>query len=102
MISDALGVKLGHRRVSSSIFHMQLRSMCLTASVQKLQRRIANSRGLSLATALASPARANAVDGKAESRKQEVTRPDGKEVTVVAKRKYRRHPKVSLRKPAAD
>ena len=72
---DALGVKLGHRR--------------------KLQRKIANSRGLSSDRALGSPSRNTPSDdaqdlrqsGKKSEAKEGASGPHG------AKRKYRRHPK---------
>ncbi|KAG9505923.1 hypothetical protein J7337_002896 [Fusarium musae] len=71
---DALGVKLGHRR--------------------KLQRRIANARGISPSVSLVTPARPTSEDAKSDSVQPEPTRtelpPDGQ---GVAKRKYRRHPK---------
>nr|RBQ92048.1 hypothetical protein FVER53263_08051 [Fusarium verticillioides] len=71
---DALGVKLGHRR--------------------KLQRRIANARGISPSVSLVTPARPTSEDAKSDSVQLEPTRtelpPDGQ---GVAKRKYRRHPK---------
>jgi len=71
---DALGVKLGHRR--------------------KLQRRIANSRGLAPEASLVSPTRANGEEPKPEAVKPEQPRLDAKDVAIVTKRKYRRHPKV--------
>lgn len=77
---DALGVKLGHRR--------------------KLQRRIANARGVAPDVALASPTRASVEDTRAGA---EVQKPEASAVPstdsrensngVVQKRKYRRHPK---------
>lgn len=72
---DALGVKLGHRR--------------------KLQRKIANSRGLSADRALASPTQTTPVDDRLlEEPKPSLVRTDTKDVvTQGAKRKYRRHPK---------
>ncbi|KAI1253075.1 hypothetical protein MGN70_005283 [Eutypa lata] len=70
---DALGVKLGHRR--------------------KLQRRIANSRGLGPEISLVSPARTSIEDGKYDPGRSEAARPDSRDSTAVAKRKYRRHPK---------
>jgi hypothetical protein len=74
---DALGVKLGHRR--------------------KLQRKIANSRGLSSDRALASPSRNTPSDDRlADDHKQGGTKSEGKEGGSGphgAKRKYRRHPK---------
>lgn len=71
---DALGVKLGHRR--------------------KLQRKIANSRGLSSDRALQSPRHTPSDDRQPEEPKSG-TKADGKEGVGVqgAKRKYRRHPK---------
>ncbi|EFQ26250.1 HMG box protein [Colletotrichum graminicola M1.001] len=70
---DALGVKLGHRR--------------------KLQRRIANSRGLAPDASLISPTRATAEEPKLEAQRFEQPRLEVKDGPVVTKRKYRRHPK---------
>ncbi|KAK2002215.1 HMG box protein [Colletotrichum falcatum] len=70
---DALGVKLGHRR--------------------KLQRRIANSRGLAPDASLISPTRATAEEPKPDAHRSEQPRPEVKDGPVVTKRKYRRHPK---------
>ncbi|KAL2255680.1 hypothetical protein VTK26DRAFT_2898 [Humicola hyalothermophila] len=73
---DALGVKLGHRR--------------------KLQRRIANFRGIAPETSLVSPIHPSAEDQRAhDGVKAESPRLEGREVVsvVVTKRKYRRHPK---------
>lgn len=71
---DALGVKLGHRR--------------------KLQRRIANARGISPSVSLVTTVRQTSEDVKSDSVQAEPTRtelpPEGQ---GVAKRKYRRHPK---------
>jgi hypothetical protein len=79
---DALGVKLGHRR--------------------KLQRKIANSRGLSADRALGSP-RQTPVDEKAiEEQKSAGNKADGKDRNGApqgSKRKYRRHPKVDENSP---
>lgn len=77
---DALGVKLGHRR--------------------KLQRRIANARGVAPDVALASPTRASVEEVRAGAEAQKPEAPaqpstDSRENVngVVQKRKYRRHPK---------
>jgi hypothetical protein len=82
---DAMGVKLGHRR--------------------KLQRKIANSRGLSPDRALASPAWNTPNDERqVEDQRVGAARADGRESGAAsgsgtgsgpqgAKRKYRRHPK---------
>ncbi|KXH61141.1 HMG box protein [Colletotrichum salicis] len=70
---DALGVKLGHRR--------------------KLQRRIANSRGLAPDASLVSPTRASAEEPKPETQRPDQPRLEVKEGPVATKRKYRRHPK---------
>lgn len=77
---DALGVKLGHRR--------------------KLQRRIANARGIAPSISLASPAKPT----PEETKQQEPPKPKSRSETVtegggVAKRKYRRHPKPDDRAP---
>lgn len=77
---DALGVKLGHRR--------------------KLQRRIANARGIAPSVSLASPLRANPEEVKNEGVRVEATRPEnGQEGAGVVKRKYRRHPKPDENSP---
>lgn len=74
---DALGVKLGHRR--------------------KLQRKIANSRGLSPDRALASPSRNTPSDtGQTDDHSHGGSKSepkDGGSGSHGAKRKYRRHPK---------
>ncbi|KAK3185322.1 hypothetical protein K4F52_005824 [Lecanicillium sp. MT-2017a] len=74
---DALGVKLGHRR--------------------KLQRRIANARGIAPSVLLANALSHNGDDAKPNSPnalKRESTRSEaGSEGNGVTKRKYRRHPK---------
>ncbi|AEO53511.1 hypothetical protein MYCTH_2294934 [Thermothelomyces thermophilus ATCC 42464] len=73
---DALGVKLGHRR--------------------KLQRRIANSRGIAPDASLVSPTQAAIEDLKLQDGiHPEPPAAEGRETvgTVVTKRKYRRHPK---------
>jgi hypothetical protein len=69
---DALGVKLGHRR--------------------KLQRRIANYRGIAPDASLAS-ARTSIEDARHDANRADVGRADAKVEPVVTKRKYRRHPK---------
>ncbi|KAG4415001.1 hypothetical protein IFR04_011875 [Cadophora malorum] len=73
---DALGVKLGHRR--------------------KLQRKIANSRGLSSDRALASPRNTPTDDRHGDEQKPAGIKgevKDGGGSVPGAKRKYRRHPK---------
>lgn len=73
---DALGVKLGHRR--------------------KLQRRIANSRGIAPDASLVSPTQSSAEELKLQdAAKTEAAAIDSRETVgvVVTKRKYRRHPK---------
>ncbi|KAI0870041.1 hypothetical protein GGS24DRAFT_125862 [Hypoxylon argillaceum] len=70
---DALGVKLGHRR--------------------KLQRRIANYRGVAPDVSLVSPTRTSIEDARHDSNRVDVGRTDVKVGPIVAKRKYRRHPK---------
>lgn len=77
---------------------------------QKLQRRIANARGISPSTSLVSPARPAVEDVKPDTPRTELSRPEAThEVQGVAKRKYRRHPKVRenlshlvQRRPATD
>ncbi|KAF3055923.1 FACT complex subunit SSRP1 [Daldinia childiae] len=70
---DALGVKLGHRR--------------------KLQRRIANYRGVAPETSLVSPTCTSIEDARVESNRTESIKSEKSDGTTVAKRKYRRHPK---------
>jgi len=72
---DALGVKLGHRR--------------------KLQRKIANSRGISSDRALASPRHTPNDDRVSEDSRPVGPRVESKDAVPPqgAKRKYRRHPK---------
>ncbi|KAI5850154.1 hypothetical protein GGS23DRAFT_598201 [Durotheca rogersii] len=70
---DALGVKLGHRR--------------------KLQRRIANYRGLAPDASLISPTRTSIEDVRLDSTRAEPVKSDKSDGATVAKRKYRRHPK---------
>ncbi|KAK4105492.1 hypothetical protein N658DRAFT_121285 [Parathielavia hyrcaniae] len=74
---DALGVKLGHRR--------------------KLQRRIANSRGVAPDASLVSPTQSTAEELKPQDyvKPEPPTIESCREVVslVIAKRKYRRHPK---------
>jgi hypothetical protein len=72
---DALGVKLGHRR--------------------KLQRKIANSRGLSSDRALASPRHTPSDERQSDEQRNatKVENKDGNGAPHGAKRKYRRHPK---------
>ncbi|KPM35091.1 hypothetical protein AK830_g11491 [Neonectria ditissima] len=61
---------------------------------QKLQRRIANARGISPSTSLVTPGRPAAEDVKTDGSRPEPSRPETThEVQGVAKRKYRRHPK---------
>ncbi|KAK3988126.1 hypothetical protein QBC44DRAFT_371452 [Cladorrhinum sp. PSN332] len=73
---DALGVKLGHRR--------------------KLQRRIANSRGIAADASLVSPTQPSIEELRLQDQQRSdaprlETREPG--IVIVAKRKYRRHPK---------
>ncbi|KAI1767556.1 hypothetical protein GGR53DRAFT_526406 [Hypoxylon sp. FL1150] len=76
---DALGVKLGHRR--------------------KLQRRIANYRGIAPETSLVSPTRTSIEDPRLEPNRAEPAKPEKPDGASVAKRKYRRHPKVDDNAP---
>jgi hypothetical protein len=71
---DALGVKLGHRR--------------------KLQRRIANARGIAPSVFLPSTVKASLEDAKQEGVRPEQGKTEtNNETAGVVKRKYRRHPK---------
>ncbi|KAK4181620.1 hypothetical protein QBC36DRAFT_66537 [Triangularia setosa] len=73
---DTLGVKLGHRR--------------------KLQRRIANTRGIAPDVSLVSPTQPSIEDLRLQDpQRTDASRQDARDtgVVVVTKRKYRRHPK---------
>ncbi|KAI1433753.1 hypothetical protein GGR50DRAFT_695803 [Xylaria sp. CBS 124048] len=70
---DALGVKLGHRR--------------------KLQRRIANYRGVAPDVSLAQTARPSIEEARHDANRADFGRPNGKLPPSIIKRKYRRHPK---------
>ncbi|KAG6021361.1 hypothetical protein E4U40_005361 [Claviceps sp. LM458 group G5] len=71
---DALGVKLGHRR--------------------KLQRRIADARGIAPSISLSLSTKPSLDESKQDGLRQEVPHTDVKpDSRGVAKRKYRRHPK---------
>ncbi|KAL8370681.1 hypothetical protein RB595_000849 [Gaeumannomyces hyphopodioides] len=80
---DALGVKLGHRR--------------------KLQRRIANSRGVAPEAALASPTVSPTQRSLEEQQRQDAQRAETPRADaaagIVTKRKYRRHPKADENAP---
>ncbi|KLU87744.1 hypothetical protein MAPG_06737 [Magnaporthiopsis poae ATCC 64411] len=80
---DALGVKLGHRR--------------------KLQRRIANSRGVAPEAALASPTISPTQRNLEEQQRQDAHRAETPRadaaVGIITKRKYRRHPKADENAP---
>jgi hypothetical protein len=74
---DALGVKLGHRR--------------------KLQRRIANTRGIAPIGNLVSPTRPSIEDFRGDQHRQDAADADrnhSASAAAITKRKYRRHPKV--------
>ncbi|KAI0175695.1 hypothetical protein GGR52DRAFT_324915 [Hypoxylon sp. FL1284] len=76
---DTLGVKLGHRR--------------------KLQRRIANYRGIAPEASLVSPTRTSIEDGRLEPNRTEPLKSQKPDGTIGTKRKYRRHPKVDENAP---
>jgi len=67
-----------------------------TRCEQKLQRRIANFRGLAPDAALVSPSQISIEDPRLDAQKPEPSVADHRDSTngIVAKRKYRRHPKV--------
>lgn len=72
---------------------------------QKLQRRIANSRGVAPDVSLVSPTQAAVEELKLQDVvKTEVPAVDGREVVVpvATKRKYRRHPKVGSDTPSYE
>jgi hypothetical protein len=67
--------------------------------LQKLQRRVANFRGIAPDASLVSPTRLSAEDFKREDVvKTEPPALEGRETVavIVTKRKYRRHPKVGF------
>ncbi|OAA43233.1 high-mobility group 20A [Metarhizium rileyi] len=78
---DALGVKLGHRR--------------------KLQRRIANARGIAPSVSLSSSAKQVPDESNQDGVRRDATRVEGTaaEPNGVTKRKYRRHPKPDENSP---
>jgi hypothetical protein len=87
-----LGVKLGHRRVISAFPAFLTGEE--TDVLQKLQRRIANARGIAPSVSL--PLKPKPDEVKQDGSRQEPTKPEGsQEGAGVVKRKYRRHPKVS-------
>ncbi|KAI1429972.1 hypothetical protein F5Y12DRAFT_214679 [Xylaria sp. FL1777] len=88
---DALGVKLGHRRVSDPAYPVH-RSI-YPKSLKKLQRRIANYRGVAPDASLVSPTRTSIEDARHDSNRTDAERTDVKAGPTVVKRKYRRHPK---------
>jgi hypothetical protein len=72
---DALGVKLGHRR--------------------KLQRRIANSRGVAPVAELPPTTRRSIESARGVAHRNDAARDAHfNQVALITKRKYRRHPKV--------
>ncbi|KAI1739331.1 hypothetical protein F4680DRAFT_143547 [Xylaria scruposa] len=89
---DALGVKLGHRRVGHSGPPF-IAPVSLANSIKKLQRRIANYRGVAPDVSLVSPTRTSIEDSRHDSNRTDIGRADTKVGPTVAKRKYRRHPK---------
>ncbi|KAI0401255.1 hypothetical protein F4802DRAFT_609535 [Xylaria palmicola] len=89
---DALGVKLGHRRVSAVHFPLVDLSCCSDAT-KKLQRRIANYRGVAPDASLVSPTRTSIEDVRHDLNRVDVERAEAKVGVTVTKRKYRRHPK---------
>ncbi|KAK5624615.1 hypothetical protein RRF57_000331 [Xylaria bambusicola] len=80
--SDALGVKLGHRRVSDLTF--PLHSVNCSDLVKKLQRRIANYRGVAPDASLTSPTRTSIEDVRHDSNRTDADRPDVKTGPIVA------------------
>ncbi len=62
--------------------------------LKKLQRRIANYRGVAPETSLVSPTRTSIEDARLDTNRIEPVKSDKPDGSTVAKRKYRRHPKV--------
>lgn len=62
--------------------------------MKKLQRRIANYRGVAPDASLVSPTRTSIEDARHDSNRTDADRIDAKVGPAVVKRKYRRHPKV--------
>lgn len=113
--SDALGVKLGHRRVGTPFSILRPQAMCRMFPItdegdgrgqQKLQRRIANSRGIAPEASLVSPTPSSADESRVQDAAVKVESPrlEGREPVgiVITKRKYRRHPKVGFSSPASE
>ena len=74
------------------------RTMLTWASYQKLQRKIANFRGVAPDAALTSPTQSNTDDARGDAHRPDAPRPENREALsaapLITKRKYRRHPKV--------
>lgn len=91
-------MKLGHRRVSfENLSPLEALEGVCTNCIQKLQRKIANSRGLSLDRALLSPRRQTPSEDRHSEEGRDLLKSDIKDGGPSSgKRKYRRHPKVTL------
>ncbi|XXG93926.1 hypothetical protein Hte_000176 [Hypoxylon texense] len=68
-------------------------------SPKKLQRRIANYRGVAPETSLVSPTRTSIEDARFDPNRAEPLKPEKPDGATAAKRKYRRHPKVDENAP---
>lgn len=99
--SDALGVKLGHRRVSEIHRQVLQHRAKGTESCQKLQREIANSR-IYDADQHSPPPGADGRNGRPDERAYYGTGGGKNSAGSVEKRKYQRHPKVFHTVPSVN
>lgn len=88
----------GYGFIVSDRLHLTM-EVALTAMQQKLQRRIANARGVAPDAALVSPTRTSVEDVRNDAHRPDTlvsstSEPREGGTAVVQKRKYRRHPKV--------
>jgi len=98
--SEALGVKLGHRRVSlnPALSPVSTTFLATTAdSIQILQKEIAHTRGVSLEQWTSSASRSRQSDVCRVGGQQDSTTDGKSNMGAGGKRKYRRHPKVHSR-----
>lgn len=96
--SDALGVKLGHRRVSEIDHQISPRRAEGTEIGQKLQREIANSR-IYFSDQHSPPPEGEGRNGRPDERAYYGNGGGKNSTGSVEKRKYQRHPKVFLTVP---
>lgn len=99
--SDALGVKLGHRRVSEINHQMSQHRAKGTESGQKLQREISNSR-IYFADQHSPPPGGEGGSGRLDEKLYYSTSSGKNSGGQVEKRKYQRHPKVIHTVPSVN